>query len=333
MLRKFLVVVGIWALSGLAWANCAEAVIVKLATVAPEGSSWMTEMRKGAEEIKRRTDGRVAIKFFGGGVMGNDNSVLRKIRAGQLHGGAFTSGGLSEVCPSLQVYGLPLVFRSYTEVDYVRSRMDPLLLADLEKAGFVSFGLAGGGFAMLMSRDPIASLEDMKKKTIWIPADDRISEVTMKYLGLSPVSLPLTDVLTGLQTGLLDVVATSPVGAIAFQWHVKTRYITDTPLAYLFATLVIDKKVFNAFSPADQQVVREVRGKIYKGFEQQNRIDDQAAAKALTKQGMQTLTPAKAELAQWQAKAEEVNAMLEKEGAFPAPLYKQLKKLVSECRK
>ncbi|MBR5346261.1 MAG: TRAP transporter substrate-binding protein DctP [Deltaproteobacteria bacterium] len=333
MLRKIFVIVGIWALSGLAWTGCAEAVTVKLATVAPEGSSWMTEMRKGAEEIKQRTDGRIAIKFFGGGVMGNENSVLRKIRAGQLQGGAFLAGGLSEVCPSLRVYGLPLVFRSYAEVDYVRSRMDPLLLADLEKAGFVSFGFASGGFALLMSRDPIASLEDMKKKKIWIPADDRISEVTMKHLGLSPVSMPLTDVLTGLQTGLLDVVANSPEGAIAFQWHVKTRYITDAPLAYLFATLVIDRKVFNTFSAADQQVVREVMGRIYKGFEQQNRIDDQTAARALAKQGIQTLTPSDAELARWQAKADEVNAMLEKDGTFPAPLYKQMKKLVSECRK
>jgi TRAP-type C4-dicarboxylate transport system substrate-binding protein len=310
-----------------------RAVLIKLATVAPEGSLWMEGMRSGAEEIKQRTDGRVQIKFFGGGVMGNENSVLRKIRIGQLQGGAFTAGGLSGVCPDLRLYGLPLVFHSFAEVDYVRSRMDQVLLTEMEKAGFISFGFGEGGFALLMSHEPVRSLQDMKGKKVWIPMDDRISEVTMKYLGLSPVALPITDVLTGLQTGLLDIVETSPIGAIAFQWHVKTRYITDTPLAYIYATLVIDKKAFDRIEPADQKVVREVMTKVYKGFDHQNRLDNEAAFQALTKQGLQIVKPDEQELALWREKAEQVNQNLSQEGAFTPALYQQLLGHLSDFRK
>lgn len=310
-----------------------QALVLKLATVAPEGSSWMQEMRKGAEEIKKRTDGRVQIKLFGGGVMGNENSVLRKIRVGQLHGGAFTAGGLSGVCPDLRLYGLPMIFYSFEEVDHVRSNMDEVLLQEMEKAGFVSFGFGEGGFALLMSHKPVTSLKDMKGKKVWIPADDRISEVAMKYLGLSPVVLPITDVLTGLQTGLLDIVEISPIGAIAFQWHVKTRYITDAPLAYLFATLVIDKKVFDRLAPGDRGIVHEVMSGIYAGFDRQNRTDNQAAFEALVKQGLEVVTPSAAELALWREKADMVNRGLEQEQAFSSGLYKKMNQLLSDFRK
>jgi len=314
-------------------AHESRAVLIKLATVAPEGSLWMEGMRKGADEIKERTEGRVQIKFFSGGVMGNENSVLRKIRIGQLQGGAFTAGGLSNVCSDLRLYGLPMIFHSLDEVDYVRERMDKILLAEMEKSGFVSFGFGEGGFALLMSHEPVRSLRDMRGKKVWIPADDRISEVAMKHLGLSPVVLPITDVLTGLQTGLLDIVETSPIGAIAFQWHVKTRYITDAPLAYIFATLVIDKKVFDKIAPADRDVLREVMTRVYEGFDRQNRNDNQAALEALVKQGMQIVTPDEGELALWRQKAEEVNRGLAEESAFTPALYHLLLDHLADFRK
>ena len=309
------------------------AVTLKLATIAPEGSVWMKEMRRGAEEIKKRTAGRVVIKFFGGGVMGNEKSVLRKIRIGQLHGGAFTAGGLSGIYPDLRLYGLPLIFRSFEEVDYVRSRMDGELLSGLEKAGFVSFGFGEGGFALLMSNIPIRSLDDVKGKKVWIPRDDLVSEVGMRILGLSPITLPITDVLTGLQTGLLDIVATSPVGAIAFQWHVKVKYLTETPLAYLFATLAVDKRAFSRLRPEDQAVMKEVMGGIYDYFNQQSRKDNEAAFDALVKHGLQTVSPSADEVALWRSKADNVVQKLKADKAFDADLYEQLKGHLSDFRK
>ena len=200
-------------------AGIANAADIKIATVAPDNSRWMQQMREGAEEVKARTAGRVTLKFYPGGVMGNDAQVLRKIRVGQLQGGAFTAGGLSERYPGLNVYGVPLLFRSLDEVDAVRKQLDPALAAGLEQAGFVSFGFIEGGFANLLSNEPISTVEDMRRKKVWVPEGDNISFVAMQTMGLSPSVLPVTDVLTGLQTGLIDITFASPVAALVLQWH------------------------------------------------------------------------------------------------------------------
>ena len=138
-------------LISLCLAPGASAQTIKLATIAPEGSSWMDSMRAGAAEIDERTDGRVKFKFYGGGVQGNDKQVLRKMRIGQLHGGAFTSNGLIDVQRDSQLYALPMLFDNLEEVRFVRSRMDDKLRGLIEDAGYVNFGFAGGGFARLMS--------------------------------------------------------------------------------------------------------------------------------------------------------------------------------------
>ena len=219
-------------LAVLLFVGPAQAIEIKVASLAPDGSGWMREMRAGAEEIRDLTDGRVVIKFYPGGVMGNDSQVLRKIRIGQLHGGAFTGGGIAERYAGFNLYGIPLLFRSLDEVDYVRSRLDTKLQAGLADAGFVSFGLIEGGFAQLMSNEPISRVEDMRRRKVWSPEGDPIGFRVLQAMNLSPVVLPPTDVLTGLQTGLLDVVAASPVLALVLQWHTKVKYVTDLPISY-----------------------------------------------------------------------------------------------------
>src|SRR5512139_1338891 len=175
------------------------ATVFKIATIAPDGTSWMTEMRKGADEIEKATQGRVQIRYYPGGVMGNDMSVLRKIRIGQLQGGAITGGGLSEIYPDSQVYSFPFTFNSYAEVDFVRKRIDPLLIAGVKEKGFISFGISEGGFAYLMSNAKIAAVDNLKGPKVWVPEGDEISRSSFEASAISPISLPLTDVLTGLQ--------------------------------------------------------------------------------------------------------------------------------------
>ena len=191
----------------LTFALPSQAAVLKIATVTPEGSQWMTDMRDSAKEIKERTEGRVQIKYYGGGVMGNAQKVLSRIRIGSLQGGAFTPSELASQYPDLNLYGLPMVFDSEEEAAYARSHLDSKLKAGLENAGWVNFGFAGGGFAILMSNTPISTLDDLKGKKVWVPEGDNISRQSMEAMSLSPVSLPLTDVLTGLQTGLIDIVA------------------------------------------------------------------------------------------------------------------------------
>ena len=254
-----------------------RAEVFKLATIAPENSEWMRSMRAGAKEIKTRTDGRVDIKLFGGGIQGNDSKVLRKMRIGQLHGGAFTAGSMMSFYPDLSIYGLPLLFDSQDEVDYVRERLDAELKQGLEEAGFVSFGFAGGGFAVILGNAPVRSLDALNNKKVWVPEGDEISYAGMEALDLSPVTLPLTDVLTGLQTGLLDVVATPPVGALVLQWHTKVKYATNVPLVYTMAFIAIDKKRFDRLSDADQAVVDEVLTAIYKKIEVEKSTEKEIA--------------------------------------------------------
>ena len=211
---KYRLINAMFLCAALSWSALATAQTLKIATLAPEGSFWMVEMRQGAKEIAERTDGRVNFKFYGGGVQGNDNQVRRKMRIGQLHGATFTSAGLGEFYADSELYSLPMTFRNIEEVKYVREHMDKGLRESLEQNGLINFGFTGGGFGYLMSNQPVASLEDLHGQKTWVQEGDDISYAAFKALQISPVIMPLTDVLTGLQTELLDSAAVSPVGAV-----------------------------------------------------------------------------------------------------------------------
>jgi TRAP-type C4-dicarboxylate transport system substrate-binding protein len=312
--------------------NVYAAQVLKIATIAPEGSSWMKLMHDGAEEIKIKTKGRVVMKFYTGGVMGNEKSVLRKIRVRQLQGGAFTAGSLSDVYPDMNLYSLPMVFRSDEELDYVRSRMDDVLVKGLGKAGFVSFGFAGGGFAQVMSSVPIRTLDDLKGKRIWVPEGDLIGYTLMESLGLSPVTLPVTDVMTGLEAGLIEVVATSPIGAIAFQWHTRLKYITETRLVYLYATLAIDNKVFSRLRPDDQSTVRDVMSRTYTVMNKMNREDNIAAERALIDQGLTLVRQSKEEMDSWHKSAKLSIEKLLNKGTVSRDLFDVMQNYLEEFR-
>lgn len=264
----------------------ARAVTLKIATASPEGTVWMEEMHQAADAIKKRTAGRVQFRFYPGGVMGNDASVMRKIQINQLQGGMITGGGLASIYRDSQVYSLPQVFRSYEEVDYVRARMDGLIINGLERAGFISFGLGEGGFAYIMADKPVRDVADLKGQKVWVPAGDIISRSAFEAIGITPISLPLTDVLTGLQTGLINTVAASPIGAIALQWHSRVKYLTDEPLVYLYGTLIIRAKAFNSLKGEDQAAVRDIMGAAFANLNRINRRDNIEALKVLKAQGI-----------------------------------------------
>ncbi|NOQ88143.1 MAG: C4-dicarboxylate ABC transporter [Gammaproteobacteria bacterium] len=286
---------------------------IKIATLSPEGTFWMKHMRAGAKEIKAKTNGRVKFKFYPGGVMGNDDNVLRKIRIGQLQGGAVTLGTLSHSTPEATLYGLPYLFSSLDDAAEVRKTTDPLLTKKIEENGFVNFGFAQGGFTYLMSKNPIHSLDDLRQQKSWIPEKSDVGLSIYNYVGITPISLPLSDVLTGLQTGLIDTVATSPIGALALQWHTHVAYVTDQPLNYLVAMMIVDKKVFNKLSGADQAVVREVMGGVYRKIDEKNKVDNVAARKALINQGVKFIKLSEKDKEEWE-KVDDfvINEMIEK---------------------
>ena len=316
----------VWLVACLATGSAAyaQSAPIKLATIAPEGSSWMVQMRAGAQDIKQRTEGRVAIKFYGGGVMGNDKKVLRKIRIGQLQGGAFTSTALAERYPGLNLYGIPMLFRSLDEVDYVRERLDDRLQAGLREAGYESFGFAEGGFAYLMANTPLRELGDIRGRKIWVPEGDTVSFMAMETLGLSPVVLPMTDVMTGLQTGLLDIVASSPVGALVLQWHTKIQYVTDLPVAYLFAFLAIEQRAFARLRDEDQAVVREVLTNVYNQIDAESRRDNVNAEEAMKSAGISYVAPDPMRVQEWRASLSGISQRLAADGTVDPGLLDEM---------
>lgn len=316
----------------LSMSAMAMALTLKIATVTPEGSQWMKDMRSSAKEIKERTQGRVQIKYYGGGIRGDDAKVLGAIRIGQLQGGAFTPSALAHIYSDLNLYGMPLVFESAAEAAYVRSRLDVRLQQGLEDAGFVNFGFAAAGFAIIMSGTPVQSLADMKGKRVWVPEGDTIGYASMQAMSLSPVTLPLTDVLTGLRTSLIDIIAIPPIVALVLQWHTKVKYVTEIPLVYTFGFMAVDKKVFDKISPADRAIVRDVMGATYRKFDKKNLVDNQDALAALVNSGVESITLSDEEFRKVRELLLRSNRQLGEKGMFTLDLYDEMMRYVEEYR-
>jgi len=305
---------------------------LKIATIAPEGSSWMNDMKAGAKAIEAHTGGRVKFKFYGGGVQGNDKQVQRKMRTGQLHGGAFTSGAMNKFQKDADLFSMPMLFDSIDEVRLVRSKLDAVVRQRLEDAGYVNFGFAGAGFAYMMSNKPLASLSDLKGQKVWIPEGDPIGFAALRALGVAPVIMPVTDVMTGLQTDLLDSVTVPPVGAVVFQWHTKLKYITELPVAYVYAALLIDKRAFSKLSDDDQATVREVMEGIYRKFDQGGVTDNHDALQALLDNGLQMVATDAAEVDEWRVIVNASHRQMAMDGAFDISLLDQVQVLIDGFR-
>jgi TRAP-type C4-dicarboxylate transport system substrate-binding protein len=183
----------------------------------------------------------------------------------------------------------------------VRAQLDPLLKKSFQQAGFEAVGISGGGFAYLMSVKDIRNQNDLKAAKVWVPQGDHIAEAGFKADGVTPIPLPLADVYTSLQTGLIDTAANTPAGAIAFQWHTKIKHMIDLPLTYVVGILVIDKKVVDGLSADDQKALNEELGAAFSRLEKINRDDNTQARGALEKQGVAIFTPNAEETKAWEA--------------------------------
>jgi TRAP-type C4-dicarboxylate transport system substrate-binding protein len=310
----------------------AQNLRLKIATMAPDGTLWMKEMAKAAEEVKDRTEGRVSFRFYPGGTMGSDSAVLRKIRIGQLHGGVVLAGSLADIDPDLEIYSLPLLFSSHGEVDFVRETMDQVLIDQLAGKGYVAFGLTETGFTYLFSAKPTLTFEDLKGRKTWMMQDDPVSLAIVEAAGLSPVPLPVSDVLTGLQTGLIDTVAAPPVGAVALQWFTKAKYMTDLPITYVCGAMVVSAKAFNRMSAGDQDIVREVFGRANETLDGTSRSDNEEARQALVKQGVELVHPSAETHAKWEEIAATATERLVAKQGYDPSIMAMIEDLVEAYR-
>ena len=306
---------------------------VKIATLAPQNSGWATEFRAGAQEIEERTDGRVKLKFYWGGAQGTESKVLQKIRIGQLHGGTFSPTDFQDRYPDVNIYGLPFFFEDEDEVAYVRDRIDTKLQRGFADLGFETYGFAGGGFAYILSNEPVRSHDDLKGKKVWLPEGDLISYEAMRALQLAPVQLPVTDVLTGLQTGLIDIVAIPPVVALALQWHTKVKYVTQIPVLFAMGFMAIDERALRKVSAEDREVLREVLSGVYERVDAAGRDEGRNAIEALLGSGVENVDPLPGEFDRLRDAMAATTRDLAKKGMFSVDLLDEMQRYVDEYRR
>lgn len=280
--------------------------VIKMATLVPEGSTWMRELRTAAREVQAGTQGRVQVKFYPGGVMGSDTVVLRKMRLGQLQGGVLASSDLAAIYPDAAVYSLPFLFEDWSQADRARAQVDPLLTRGFEAKGLKMLAASNVGFAYLLSSKPLRNRTDITSAKLWIPQNDEIAERTFKLGGVSPILLPLGDVFTSLQTGLVDSVANTPGGTVALQWHGKLRTMVDLPLSFVVGFVVMDLKPWQKLAPADQTVVATAFRQAAQRVDANVKRDDAAALAAMKKQGLAVTALDPAEAARWRKIGDQV---------------------------
>ncbi len=310
-----------------------QAKTLKIATVVPAGTEFIEQLRSASKTVAERTDGRVDFKLFPGGTMGKDSAVLRKMKIGQLDGAIVTASGLAKIHPDAQLYSMPFLFRNRDELAYVRERIDPVIRERLREAGYVVGGISEGGFTYLFSKKPIRGLDDLEDRRMWVPEGDAITARMFEKGGGEPVSLPVSDVFTSLQSGMVDTVAINPAGAIALQWHTGVQYQTDAPLLFLVAMLVFERSSFEQIDAADRDVVREVLATTFERLDEINRENNAEAQEALRAENIELVSPKRPPAERrWEALADETLLEFERDGAYDAELLDRMEKLVQEHR-
>lgn len=264
----------------------AQEYLIKVATIAPEGSTWINVLREYDAQIRKESNGRLGFKIYAGGVAGDEIDVLKKIRIGQYHAGGFTGVGIGEIAPNLRVLDSPFLFKSYDEVDYIYQKFNDEFEKEIEKGGFVLLGWAEVGFVYTFTKTPIYGIEDLRKIKMWAWQGDPIAEVAYKVIGITPVQLSVTEVLTSLQTGLIDGVYASPLAILATQWFTKIKYMHNVPLTDASGALLISKKYFDSLPKELQEILLRNGKKYMRKLVELSRQENQKAIETLKKNGI-----------------------------------------------
>ena len=260
--------------------------LLKIATLAPEGSSWAKVLRTMDADIRRETAGNVGFKIYPGGVHGDEKVVLRKMRIGQLHGGNFGGQGISQTLPDVLALEMPFLFDSYAEVDCVLEQMDAFYRQGYEKRDYVFLGWTDIGFVHILSQQPVASVEDLRAQKVWQLPDEPLTSVLFRLAGVTSVPLSIPDVLLGLQANLIDAVYASPSVTIVLQWFTHAKYVTQLPINYALGALLLDKRAFAKIPAGDRQAIHRIAQQHLVALRQQNRRENDEAMAVLQANGL-----------------------------------------------
>ncbi len=295
------------ATAGVATADNVE---IRMATLAPDGSSWMKILGKGAAEVATKTENRVAIKYFAGGVQGDERDVVRKINLGQLDGAAVTSVGLSMIEESIRVLELPRLFNSSDELDYVADKVWPYYQKKFEKKGFQLQDRGEVGWVYFMTKDDPTSLDAIKSMKMWIWGDDSVMKATFKRLGISGVPLGVPEVEPALSTGRINGCYGPPLAAVALQWNTKVKYISTLQVSYSIGATVLTLDAAKKLSAEDAKLIAKITKGMQKTLRKQIRKDNESALKQMERKGVKKVEASPEMIAAADAAAQKVWAEL-----------------------
>jgi TRAP-type C4-dicarboxylate transport system substrate-binding protein len=278
------------ALALLAGPADAEKIQLRMAGVAPDGASWTRELKAFSREVETHTEGRVTVKWYWGGIAGDELTVLDRIRRGQLDGQAGVQF-CDRLAPSLRVMRVLGLFQNYAENSYVLRRLGGVLEKEFRQSGFIGFA-TGMGNDIIFTREPVRSLADLRRTKLWVWDLDHVLSAQLQKLGVPIVNLPI-DQATGAYDGRrTDGFVAIPTATLAFQWSAQAHWFTDLRLAFLSGCLTISNRVYDALDTKDQQAVREAIAKLRIRFEDLVRSQDAALLGGLfAKQGTRPLPP------------------------------------------
>ena len=274
-------------------------LIVRMATLVPEGSSWHLVLKETLEKWKTISGGRVVVRLYPGGVAGDDPDVVRKMRLGTLNAGVLTEVGVAEIDKSVYALGVPLMYDSYEEVYYVLEKMQPRLEASLEAKGFIVLNWADGGWVHFFTQKPVAVPDDLRGLKLFSWAGDSAAVEIWRSARFNPVPLPSTEIATALQTGLVNALGAPPQVAVISQFFNYARNMTELHWQLLLGATLITKSTWEKI-PADlRPAMLEATREAGRRLQQEVRQSEAKDVEAMKKRGLNVVPVSPKQRAEW----------------------------------
>ncbi len=259
---------------------------IKVATLYPPGSEVVVSLQSLSEQLDAALGGKLTLKVYPGGVMGDGATVLRKIRIGQLQGALVSAATLENLDVDVSDLSDPFQFDSLDQVYQQRDEVDEAFRQRLLDTGWLGFGPLDGGFSYLMSKQKIPTLSALRNAKLWLPNTADIQRMT-RELNISYLVMNIGDVLTGLDTGAIDTLIAPPAAALTLNWHSRFNYVTQTPVIYTWGMLLIPEKTLNRLSAQERDLARTMLTEWAANLDSRLRVSNQRARDAI----QQLLTP------------------------------------------
>jgi TRAP-type C4-dicarboxylate transport system substrate-binding protein len=264
----------------------ADPQVLRMAAIAPDGTSWARELKAFAREVEAATHGELRMKWYLGGIAGDEVTAVERVRKKQLDG---VAGAIfcQSLAPSMRVANVPGLFRNAEEALYVVNRLRPTLDEEFRKSGFASLGLGTFGFDIIFSRKPVRSLADLKSAHTWVWNLNPVWKVIHQEWGDSFVESSVETAIPTIEQNKLDVLIAFPTAALAYQWSTQMQYFTPLNLSFMPACIVISNSTFDALPIDRQQTLRTAAAKFFSRFNDISKaMDDQLLSGLFEKQGL-----------------------------------------------